>query len=212
MPISISPSPMVKVGLPTRGTVQGESATPMVRRLARACSAAADHLVEAAAGLGFAPATLKANTMPATPRRRAASSGGAEATSSRTSTVRTSISSIAAISAGHVEVHDVAAVVAVDVDDALAAMDAAVCTSSMVSAARRGEHVADGAAVQKAAAHVAEEHRQVARSAAGGERHLALHGRIGAHDRDRFAGEGELVGMRLHQSVKHLRRRSLPGD
>ena len=37
--------------------------------------------------------------MPATPRRRPASAGGAEATSSLTSTVRTSMSSMSAISA-----------------------------------------------------------------------------------------------------------------
>ena len=36
MPISISPSPMVKVGRPAAGTVQGESATPMEAMLARA--------------------------------------------------------------------------------------------------------------------------------------------------------------------------------
>ena len=38
MPISISSSPMVKVGSPAFGTMQGESATPMVRIFARARS------------------------------------------------------------------------------------------------------------------------------------------------------------------------------
>ena len=98
MPISISSSPMVKVGRPTRGTVQGDSATPMVRKLASAFSAAATTSSSEPPASALAPATLKANTMPATPRRRAASAGGAEATSSRTCTDLTVMSSSSAIS------------------------------------------------------------------------------------------------------------------
>ena len=96
----------------------------MVRVLASVFSATATTSSSDAALSALAPAVLKAKTMPATPRRRSASSGGAEATSSLTSTVRTSMSSISAISRGHVKVHDIAAVVAVDVDHALAAVDA----------------------------------------------------------------------------------------
>ena len=45
MPISISSSPMVKVGTPAAGTVQGESATPMAGVLSAAARDAHD-LVE----------------------------------------------------------------------------------------------------------------------------------------------------------------------
>ena len=99
MPISISSSPMVKVGLPAMGTVQGESATPIVRVFASAFCAAATTSSSEPPLSAQAPAHLKAKIMPATPRRRPASSGGAEATSSLTNTVRTSMSSKSAISA-----------------------------------------------------------------------------------------------------------------
>ena len=203
MPISISPSPMVKVGFPTRGTVQGESATPMVRRLASACSAAPATSSRLPPRSAFAPATLKAKTIPATPRLRAASAGRR-----RGDVVAHQDGANLDILhgrhlGGHVEVHDVAAVVPVDIDDALAAMDPPGHVEHGV-AARRIEHVADGAAVEQAAADVAEEHRQVPGPAAGGERHLALHRRVGAHDRDRLAGERQLIRMRLDQSVEHL--------
>ena len=57
------------------------------------------------------------------PRRSCVRSGGAAATSSVTRTVRTSMPSSSSISARHVEIHVVAGIVAIEEQDALAAMD-----------------------------------------------------------------------------------------
>ena len=99
MPISISPSGRSKVGLPASGSVQDESATPIVRSPAAARSVVATTSSSVAPSAAFAPATLYRKKMPAMPRRLAARSGGAEATSSAPSTVRTSMPSSLAYSA-----------------------------------------------------------------------------------------------------------------
>ena len=93
MPTSISSSAIVKVGLPTFGTMHGERATPMVRMFSSAFSATAATSSRLIILSAAAPATLNAYTMPATPRRLSAFSLGELATSSRTSTCFVSISS-----------------------------------------------------------------------------------------------------------------------
>src|SRR5690554_534868 len=81
----------------------------------------------------------------------------------------------------HVEVHHIAAVVAVDVHHALAAVDALGDVGDLLDAGRL-EHVADGAAVQHTLADIAEEHRQVAGAAAGHQADLALYRGVGPNE------------------------------
>ena len=70
IPISIFPSGIEKPGLPTSGIMQGVRATPMLLMLSLALLATRstssnEYILSAAA-----PATLNANTMPATPLRK----------------------------------------------------------------------------------------------------------------------------------------------
>jgi hypothetical protein len=58
IPISISSSPIVKVGRPAAGTVQGEGATPIERVLAMAFSAIRLTSASGASVSAFAPASL----------------------------------------------------------------------------------------------------------------------------------------------------------
>ena len=96
----------------------------------------------------------------------------------------------------HVEVQHVAAVVAVDVDHTRAARDALGDGSHLVGAGR-GEDVAHRAAVQHALADVAEKDGEMARAAAGGQRHLALDRRVGPHDAVQVFLVGKLSGWAL---------------
>ena len=75
------------------GTVQAESATPMVRSESAARCVTAVTPARSSPASAAAPAILNANTMPATPRRLSRSANEALATSSRSSTVVVSMSS-----------------------------------------------------------------------------------------------------------------------
>ena len=99
MPISISSSPISKFGRRVCGSEQAASATPMVKVRAFALRATRSTSSSGSIRSQAAPAALKMKTLPATPRRLSRRSRGAEATSSVVITVRTSMPSIAAISA-----------------------------------------------------------------------------------------------------------------
>jgi hypothetical protein len=77
-------------------------------------------------------------------------------------------------------------------------------TSSIRVRGGRLEHVADRAAVEHALADVAEEHRQVPRTAAGRERDLSGDRGVRAHDRVDVLGEGQELGVGLQQTIQHL--------
>jgi hypothetical protein len=95
--------------------------------------------------------------------------------------------------AGHVEVEVVAAVVAEQAEHAGAAVAGLDHVGHLLGGGG-GEHIADGASVQEALAHVAEEDRQVAAPAAGDDRHLALPGR-------RIAQDDAIVPVQRAQTV-----------
>ena len=106
--------------------------------------------------------------------------------------------------AGHFKVHLVSAVVAVQAEHAVAAVAGADHVRHALCR-RRGEHVADGAAVQQAAAHVAQEHRQMAAAARGDDADLALARRIGGEQHALVAVEQlDLVAVRRDDAVHRL--------
>ena len=74
---------------------------------------------------------------------------------------------------GHVEIEDVAGVVAVDVEHASALVDGLGDFEHLVRA-RRLKHPTDGATVEQSLAHVAEKKRQVTRAATGRDPDLAF--------------------------------------
>ena len=89
--------------------------------------------------------------MPATPRRFSRSAGGALATSSARSTVvDRDVLDLEQV-ARHVEVHDVAAVIAVEAEHAGAAVRGAHGAGHLLGRGR-GEDVADGAGIEQALA------------------------------------------------------------
>ena len=86
MPNSTSSAAISKEGLPDSGTTHGVRATPIERHASAAFEAARATSASVPPAAARAPATLNANTMPATPRRLSRSAGGALATSSHTRT------------------------------------------------------------------------------------------------------------------------------
>ena len=134
MPISIWPSGSSNVGTPAAGSVQGASATPMLRVFGRppvrvtACTSASDAPAAAAA-----PATLYRKKIPAMPRRRLFFALRRRGHVVRAKYRRDLDALGRGDLGGEVEVHHVAAVVAVQVQDAGARIDRRV-TSSIWSA------------------------------------------------------------------------------
>ena len=106
--------------------------------------------------------------------------------------------------AGHVEVHDVAAVVAIEAENASAAVDGVHAFKHEIDAGR-GKDLADGAGIEQAAADIAGEDGQMARAAAGDDADLAFDGRVGADD-DAALRADALVGLRMGggQAFQHL--------
>src|SRR5690606_21306926 len=104
---------------------------------------------------------------------------------------------------GHVEVHHVAAIVAVDVDHAFAAVNAPGDVGDLFDRGRL-EHVTDGAAIQHALPHVAKEYGQVARAAARHQADFALNRGIGPYQRVDVVDKGELLGVGLVQPIEHV--------
>ena len=149
MPMSISPSGSSNVGTPAVGTVQGP------RHDAHRAGALVGEpggrrdLRERAPSSARAPAALRTTTSPATPRRRSRSVGGADETSSVTSTVSRRHPAIGEQLRGHVEVHDVAVVVAVEEEHAVGRREP---LGDLDRGLRRGrrEHVADGRRIGQA--------------------------------------------------------------
>ena len=155
-------------GAPAAGMVHGESATPIVR------SPSAARVVTATTSSSERRPRRPLRRRPCTGRRSRRSragalarSGGAEATSSAPRTV----ADLDALGAGQlrreVEVHHVAAVVAVEVQHAGARRRPPRVTSSIWSALGEANTSPIAAPSISPAPDVAHEHRQVARAAAG---------------------------------------------
>lgn len=145
-----------------------------------------------------APAILYRKKMPATPRRRASLPFGAEATSSAPSTC------IYCCHFGsEFEVHHIAAVVPVDVENAGAIVDGFGDGEHSFSTWRL-KHAADTAAVEHALAHVTKEERQMAGTSSSGERNFA--GVISARDQAAQIAvyAGDLIWMRCVDALEHL--------
>ena len=204
MPISISSSAMVKVGRPACGTVHGVSAAPMERHGVGRLLRDARHLVEIGAGLSRGAGDLvgihhagDAAPLLGLRRRRAGDVVGEQ---HRGGTHVLHLQHVA----GHVEVHHVAAVVAVEAQHAGAAIGRAHRLRHLLHRGR-GEHVADGAGVEQALADIAGEDRQMAGAAAGDDADLALPRRARALD-DAAAVAGALVVLRVRQdqALEHL--------
>ena len=98
-PSSISPSSSVNPGAPAAGTMQGESATPIVATASAAHCAASRTCARLSPAAEAAPATLWTSTVPARPRRPVAAVLSRSATSSATTTISAAIPSPRAISA-----------------------------------------------------------------------------------------------------------------
>jgi len=104
----------------------------------------------------------------------------------------------------HAEVQDVALVVAEQVEDAGAAVDCLGGREHLLDG-RRGEDVADRAAVHEPLPDVSHEHRQVAGAAAGRDADLALDGRVGANDGPPVGpDELELVRVGQDDALQHF--------
>ena len=150
-----------------------------------------------------APAALYTKKMPATPRRLFSSPFTDEATSSPATTWEDLDGLHVGHLGGHVEVHDVPAVIAVDVEDAGALVYGLRDLEHLVGAGGL-EDAAHGTAVEEAVPDVAEEEGQMAGAAAGGYAHLAFFGR-GRHDAATVARrEAEPIGMGGQYAVHHL--------
>jgi hypothetical protein len=109
----------------------------------------------------------------------------------------------------HIEIHYVAAVVAVYVNHALAPVDAPGHFKHLVCAGRL-EYIADRTAVQHPLSHVAEEDRQVPGAAAGCQADLALDGRFCSHNGVDILCVCQRIDE-FEQAVEHLRRNLLAG-
>ena len=81
---------------------------------------------------------------------------------------------------GHVKVHHIAAVVAIQVEHSGTAVNRLGDLDHRLGG-RRGEDVADGHPVAEAGPDVTQEDRQMAGATAGGNRDLAVNGRVSAH-------------------------------
>ncbi len=104
---------------------------------------------------------------------------------------------------GEVEVHHVAAVVAIDVQDAGATVDRPRHLEHLVGRGR-GEDIPDRRAVDEPLAQPADEQRQVAGAAAGRDADLAGHRGDGPDDRSRIAGDPQLRRVGTDESLEHL--------
>ena len=174
MPISISSSAISKVGLPACGTVQDVSAAPMERQASAAFWPTRVTSFQVETGLGGRAGDLEGIDHAG---HAAALLGlfrlGAGHVVGQDHRGRGDVLHLHDI-AGHVEVHDVAAVVAVEAQHAPCHPLAARMALGHFVGRRRGEDVADGAGVEQALADVAGEDRQVAGTAAGDDADLAL--------------------------------------
>ena len=166
MPTSISPSLMVKFGLPAAGIVQADRPMPMERVWSMAFCAAAITSSRLAPSSARAPPAFHIMISPATPRRRSRSCGPAEATSSLATTVLDLDAVLGRQLDRHLHVHVVAGVVAIQAGDALPAIGRAERGVEALGG-RRGEHLADGHGVEQAWADVAQKGRLVPGAAAG---------------------------------------------
>ena len=104
----------------------------------------------------------------------------------------------------HIKVQDVAAVVAIQVEDASATIDA---LSDLQHGVRRGtlEDIANGHTIQHSFAHISEKQRKVSRTTTGGDGNLALHRSVLANKSvvvpaHRIKG----LGVREQNTVEHL--------
>ena len=191
-PSSISSPPSSKPGRPAAGTVQGDSATPMVRTASAAARASAATARRSAPASAAAPATLWTRTVPASPRRPAWSAdvGQGDVVGDDHHLDRD------ALGPGHLggqaEVEAVAGVVLDDQQAARRAGDGADGGQDGVGGGR-GEDVAGDRGREHAAADVAGVGRLVPAAAAGDQGHPAASGLLGVvADQDvcgRAAGE-----------------------
>ena len=104
---------------------------------------------------------------------------------------------------GHLEVHHVAGVVLDDVEGAGAAVDGLRRGEHLVRR-RGGEDLARAGGVEHTRADEPAVHRFVSRAAAGDDRHLAGHGRVGARDPVRVGVDDETAGVRQGDAGEFL--------
>ncbi len=183
------------VGLPAMGVVHEVSATPMLRLQLVHRAAEAGHLRERPALLGRGAADLLGQHRGA----HAAASGGVEAVLDGHVVGDHDLLDheplVAGKVGGHLEVHDVAGVVLHDVQHAGAAVDGLRRRQHLVGG-RRGEDFARAGGVEHARADEPPVQRLVTGPAAGDDRHLARHGRVGARDPVRAGVDDETAGVR----------------
>ena len=103
-----------------------------------------------------------------------------------------------------IEVEDVAAIVAVEVQDPGTTADRLGRLEALLGT-RRAEDVSDRDAVAQSLAHITLEEREVPRSAAGDDPDLARDGGVGAHhDATVVAGSLQLIGVGQQDALDHL--------
>ena len=156
----------------------------------------------------LAPPTFHIKISPATPRRFSRWSLGAEGTSSLATTVRTSIPSSFASLHGHLDVHVVAGIVAVEAGHPLAA----VCGLEGVEKhlrRRRREDLAHGHGINHVPADVADEGRFMARAAPRYDSHLAGYGSPPKLQDTWIVRRGNQIRMGLEVAFNHFIYRRL---
>jgi len=104
--------------------------------------------------------------------------------------------------AGHVEIHHVAAIIAVEAQDTGAAVGLAHCLGHLLGGGR-GEDVADGGRIQQPLAHIAGEDGQMPRTTAGDDPDLAGYRPAGPGD-DARRGLRIVFRMGQAQAVQHF--------
>ena len=115
-------------------------------------------------------------------------------------TVATSMPSLRRQLDRHLHVHVVAGIVAVEADDALAAIG---LTHGVVEAlgGRGGEQFADRHRIQHVPAGIADEGRLMSGTAAGNDADLAGDRRVLRNDHPRVVGKPDEIGMRLDEAL-----------